>query len=63
MARKQNNLHVLSLRGTYLQKRMPIQIQAKLTTHLKDKSMAEAWKKENVINSEIGHAWTVDWMR
>jgi hypothetical protein len=38
-------------------------IQAKLTTHLKDKSMAEAWKEENVINSEIGHAWTVDWMR
>ena len=30
---------------------------------IENKSMPIGWGKENVINSEIDHAWAVEWMR
>ena len=30
---------------------------------IENKSMALGRRQENVINSQIGHAWAVEWMR
>jgi hypothetical protein len=50
----------LQLWGTNLNQR---QVKNSKELSFENKSMALGRRQENVINSQIGHAWAVEWMR